>query len=272
MTVTNTTDNDLKCIKQIFDSVVHTLNEMKLFEGLKCKWGKVSKDVEKTSSTTPPGTQYTDAVFYFRFRFNEDQSNHIIKKSTYDDVLGFHIMPYCITSEDIKNAVKSDSNNPFNTITKENYVDLEDTAFNFHKHFNKTQMRFQVVFVNNESGVYGPGKREPSDGTDFFDSDSLDYKMSFVKTDWYFPAIQESVETCDISGCLTDSGKENILEEKPIKRLEYLLAVDIICAMHTVLTDKAFHEYLAKIKIEELCELERETTAFVNPNQADTYF
>lgn len=264
---------NIEKIKEVFDSIVIDLASNKLFSGLVLNWGldtkgtlgnelkKGSRFVEDKGKNE---SQYSNVVFWYRLNIitgNDIDSFIPIKKSCYDGVLGIHIMPYCITEKDIGVSVRSNTKTPFNT--QENYVDLDTTAFNFHKHFDKEQVRFQVVFVNNNSGQYGPGKNGyVEDNRLVWGNLDLKEKMKYVKKNWYFPPIKGGVETCDISDCLADLRSEELLEKKPIKRLEYLLAVDIVKAMQTVLTENSFQEYLAKIDLNALCELELETNAY----------
>lgn len=207
MTVNNTTDKDLKYIKGVFDSVVHNLNKKNKFVGLKCNWGTVSMDGDEkpAASRTPSSrSQYNNAVFFFRFLFKEGITFQN------EDVIGLHIMPYCITQEDIEKANNS-KDAKFND-QKPGYIDLDKTdVFNFHKRIDSNAMRFQVVLVKafkkkvKRNGLekivvrYGPGKHPTALGKRFFGAKPED-KLKCIKTDWYFPHVDaEDVEFCKLS-------------------------------------------------------------------------
>lgn len=242
--------------KRVFDNIVIDLAGKNLFSKLSLNWGHRRKNILGGSRYPNKDSQYAKAVFWYGFDFCNDGGN--MRKDTMKDVKGIIIKPYCIYSSNVKDAVKKSDCHKFNEQDLD-FVDIHEETFNIHKYPSLSAMRFQVVLVDNTLSQNGPGRVKSTESIDYFGKDTtLEEKLACVKTDWYFPAIQESVETCDISGCLTDSGKENILEEKPIKRLEYLLAVDIVKAMQAVLTDDSFNKYLANIKLEELCELESE--------------
>lgn len=239
--------------KIIFDSIITDLEKKNLLSNLKLKWGNKKKKHVLESAFAKTSSQYSKAVFWYGFDFSGVDDK---------DVKGIIIKPYCIISDNVNKAVKKCSCHKFNEQGLD-FVDIDDKSFNIHKYPSLSGMRFQVVLAGKNISPSGPGRDETTKSIDFFGKDTTpEEKRSCIKTDWYFPAIQESVETCDIRGCLADSESENLLEKKPIKRLEYLLAVDIVKAMQTVLTDDSFNKYLANIKLEELCELEREANTF----------
>lgn len=186
----------------VFNMVVNDLivSENNLFDNMTCCWFTKAKD-NKIQSRTPSKSQYSNAVYWFGFHFKD---GIVSKKEKYKSVIGIHIMPYCITEDDVKKAVKScPSSHRFNEQDND-FIDLDDSTFNIHKYPDPKKLRFQVVLVQkNGEGTnskYGPGKNSKGNNIDFFaDDTSHEQRLDCVKKDWYFPAIDSKDDTyCSI--------------------------------------------------------------------------
>lgn len=142
-------------------------------------------------------------------------------KDEYKGATAIHIMPYCITEEDVIKAKKKyeaegvikaekkyKNRVPFKEVKESGFVDYDPDTGNFHKKIKDSdEIRPQIVLVNNAIGGYGPGwgtVRE-ADSSKYekvvvnvldeekFEKDK-ENRLNAIKTHWYFPPIGEENE------------------------------------------------------------------------------
>ena len=148
-----------------------------------------------------PNCQYNKVVYWYRVLFKKS-FKHDHKK-----IIGFNIMPYQITRQDIIRAqVKSRAFNKKN----KRYVDYDPVSGNFHKHIYNG---IQIALLDEKSDkVYGVGL--PSNKTKFDLKTKNYYANSLKKDKMYYPNID-------------DKNKNNLdnLEDSIYKVLEDLKVV-----------------------------------------------
>ena len=174
--------DDFGKLEKMFEAVVkNALEELNIGTGsIKCQ--------------TPNGSsQYSQCVFWYKLAFCKEAINNL--QEDYKDVRGIHIMPYTITEEDIKKAVKKDL---IKFCCAENdYIDFDGGSGNFHKFASPKTVRYQVVLIRkgnkdsaeNPQMAGGPGwgmeRKEEQ-----VESYTIGGSKRFVKIGWYFPTIQ----------------------------------------------------------------------------------
>lgn len=163
-----------------------------LIEKLKNKYESFKIIVEKNESGyAKTGSQYDGVVFWYRVIFN--------KSFEYKgkNIIGFHIMPYQIKTNDIINAIDSNKNKPFNkeVIKDNNYVDYDYTSGNFHKSID---YNFQIVLIDkitdnnlNRSRHYGAGYTDESLDKKISDIDINKYIKELIDAKVYYPNINQ---------------------------------------------------------------------------------
>ena len=156
--------------------------------------------------------QYANVIYWYRVLFKKPLV-HINGKT----IIGFHIMPYQITANDIKNAVKNNNEN-FNEIISENinYIDFDSTTCNFHKVPNN---KYQIVLIDQYSYIKfnhnGPGRPTSFIGNiDCFKiNKSLNnynkiekYIYSARKDNMYFPnLLDEEIDNVDLNKLISEA-------------------------------------------------------------------
>lgn len=158
-----------------------------LIEKIKNKHAGFKINVEKNESGYAKSrSQYDGVVFWYRVMFNK--SFEYKEKN----IIGFHIMPYQIKIDDIKNAVDSNNNKPFNeeVIKDTNYVDYDSTSGNFHK---CVDYNFQIVLIDDRTkGHYGAGYTKESLGKKTItDMNAKKYVNELIKDEVYYPNINQ---------------------------------------------------------------------------------
>ncbi len=126
--------------------------------------------------------QYQGVVYWYNLELSKDN----IVKPEYRDLWGFHIMPYCITQNDVKIATKTDY---FFNKKPRQIVDYDPNSGNFHKWPDPSNPQYQVVLIpkqkNGVAKARGPG---------FNKELNLIYgkfiETITVKRDWYYPPIE----------------------------------------------------------------------------------
>ena len=177
----------------------------------KCIQDLLSGFTEKPRTVNGRG-QYKDVLYWYKYDIKEDLKTHL--KEDYKTVKAIHIMPYCITKEDVekKDLVLSNRNKPFRDQNSD-YVDYDGKdatkGFNFHKYTDIKKPRFQVVLVNEGTSPAGPGCREYVDPKCFLET--VEDRMKCIKTDWYFPKIEKEEKMYD---GYSASDLEEFLEKK----------------------------------------------------------
>lgn len=165
-----------------------------LIEKLKNEYAGFKINVEKNESGYAKSrSQYDGVVFWYRVMFNK--SFEYKEKN----IIGFHIMPYQIKIDDIKNAVDSNNSKPFNeeVIKDTNYVDYDSTSGNFHK---SVDYNFQIVLIDDRTkGHYGAGYTKESLGKKTItDMNAKKYIKELIDAKVYYPNInQKSITTYD---------------------------------------------------------------------------
>lgn len=131
------------------------------------------------------GSQYEDVVYWYRVMFSDSFEKNNKK------IIGFHIMPYQITREDINKAVAQKNNiKNFNNLIKEDksYVDYDNTSGNFHK---VIENRIQIAFIDkNTVGHYGVGV--PSKKINFTKNQREKYADRLKNDKVYYPNIDDN--------------------------------------------------------------------------------
>ena len=145
--------------------------------------------------------QYLKVIYWYRVMFKKEIDYNNKK------IIGFHIMPYQITENDMKKAEMKYENDginykydgsckePFNIEIKnnKNYVDYDPDASNFHKNID---YHFQIVLIDKSTiGHLGPGINTSNI---VFNKDNINSFINSVKKDKvYFPNINEKFNNKD---------------------------------------------------------------------------
>ena len=143
----------------------------------------IQKLIEEKATKIPGNAQgqYAGVIYWDSYEFTKKVRENL--KPEFSNVTGFHIKPYCITTQDIKKA-KPNNESKFKEQSLK-YIDYDEKTGNFHKYTQAEKRGYQIVLVINN----GPGfKKEYC----LFDK-KIKYSKS-VKTDWYFPPIEPEME------------------------------------------------------------------------------
>lgn len=139
------------------------------------------------SLATLSSFQYANVIYWYRVLFKEPMLHDNGKT-----IFGFHIMPYQITTSDIKRAVKNNYGK-FNEIINSNdkYIDFDSTTCNFHKVPNS---KYQIVlideFTHTKYNHNGPGRPVSFEGNiDCFKENKS--ASNYEKIDRYIKAVKE---------------------------------------------------------------------------------
>ena len=177
-----------------YDAQLFQTKCSELIEKLKNEHDGFKIIVEKNESGNAKSrSQYDGVVFWYRVMFNK--SFEYKEKN----IIGFHIMPYQIKIDDIKNAVDSNNSKPFNeeVIKDTNYVDYDSTSGNFHK---SVDYNFQIVLIDDRTkGHYGAGYTKESLGKKTItDMNAKKYIKELIDAKVYYPNInQRNITTYD---------------------------------------------------------------------------
>lgn len=175
-----------------YDAQLFQTKCSELIEKLKNEHDGFKIIVEKNESGNAKSrSQYDGVVFWYRVIFNK--SFEYKEKN----IIGFHIMPYQIKIDDIKNAVDSNNSKPFNeeVIKDTNYVDYDSTSGNFHK---SVDYNFQIVLIDERTDTkliknrhYGAGYTEESFNKKITEMDIKKYINELIAAKVYYPNINQ---------------------------------------------------------------------------------
>lgn len=116
-----------------------------------------------------------------------------LKDTKYEGATAIHIMPYCITAEDVENAEEKGKSGFAER--KAGHVDYDPDSGNFHKkikyeNYNIDDVYPQIVLVYKDGKKpFGPGKKQTK--IQSWNKMSMEERLNAIKTHWYFPPIGE---------------------------------------------------------------------------------
>ena len=192
--------NDLIKYRCDFQENIEDNNEIKML--LKCFGFSLYKIYDP-----PKNSQYRGIVYWYNLSFSE--KNKAALKD--ENLWGFHIMPYCITKEDVENAnpkIKPKTDDDKFRYQEQDYVDYDLDSGNFHKWPNPKKPQYQVVLIpkKNDRKAGGPGFGE----TGFALSGKQLVNVLTVKQNMYFPRIDSE----------KNYKKESLLQELKVSLIE----------------------------------------------------
>ncbi len=130
-----------------------------------------------------PDSQYRGVAYWYNYALNRKNQK---MNPVYENLWGIHIMPYCITEEDVIKAQITGDN--FNK-QKPGGVDYDRVSGNFHKWPDLDNPQYQVVLIPKRENSYrkagGPGFGISS----FVKSGDQYVSVLTVNQNVYFPRI-----------------------------------------------------------------------------------
>lgn len=184
---------------------------------------EIKKDDEifDTEGRLAFGGQNNQYKEIYWIRLNLKESNKL--KDDYKGATAIHIMPYCITAEDVKKAEEKYIKGGEKCFYCRGplFVDYDPDSGNFHKKIKYEDYKVddiypQIVLVYKDGKKpFGPGWRKklirPSGWFDFswFEKEN---RLDAIKTHWYFPPIDEENKTMKYM--------EKIIQENSEKKSE----------------------------------------------------
>lgn len=126
--------------------------------------------------------QYNGLKWY-RCLFKADTINRL--KPEYKDVVGIHIMPYRIRTENLIGIVSSNKNEHAFNEQSDTFSDYDPDTGNIHICPND---EWQIVLIKKNKSGYGPGWAD--ENIESFELNDMSLIQKFkIKTDYYFPRI-----------------------------------------------------------------------------------